>query len=175
MSILKGKPMTRQEKKAYDKKRKINSLKSMYFNRYLMVRYFLAMFLFANLYWVIISWGQVVSFVALALLILSLPAAVEMFAMYGKSEPSVKFTTVFYRVQFVACILTVIALLVMPVSAILPVFTDVLESKIFAIAIFGVGVALSFACIVRLSKIDQNADKQYDRIKTIEKNLNLHI
>ncbi len=47
--------MSDQNKARYDKSRRELSLTSMYFNRYLLIRYVTAGFFFANLYWFLVD------------------------------------------------------------------------------------------------------------------------
>ncbi|MEG3033149.1 MAG: hypothetical protein RR813_08035, partial [Enterococcus sp.] len=73
------------DKKALDLDRKKLSLKNMYFNRYLLVRYLSAIFFFSNLYWLIalLLVGSKLFFVPAILIISILPAVFEQEKLYN--------------------------------------------------------------------------------------------
>ena len=84
-----------------DRNKKISSLKTMYFNRFLMVRYILAVMVFASFFLAFLSWQPFTGYAAAALLVFAALPMWELGNMYGKAEPSVKWTRRYYMVQLV--------------------------------------------------------------------------
>lgn len=65
--------------------KKETALKNSFFNRYMLVRYSLALFFFSNVYWLIILWTQVSFYIIfpITLLIFIVWSYAEQFRMYG--------------------------------------------------------------------------------------------
>lgn len=64
MSRQKNKSKNRLSKAQLDTNKKISSLKTMYFNRFLMVRYILAVMVFANFFLAYLCWPAFTSIAA---------------------------------------------------------------------------------------------------------------
>ena len=93
--------MSDQNKARYDKSRRELSLTSMYFNRYLLIRYVTAGFFFANLYWFFLSLGTqgAMKWVPFCLTVINAVVAVEQVSKYWRRDSKLPFTKFGYVVQ----------------------------------------------------------------------------
>ncbi|MEB8091474.1 hypothetical protein [Mammaliicoccus lentus] len=86
--------MNKKTKATFEKNRKETSIKSMYFNRYLLVRYASALFFFSNLYWFFYlitsrSWTFVIPLLMMIIILISVAEQVK---MYGNHSNNAKYT-----------------------------------------------------------------------------------
>lgn len=158
-----------------DRNKKISSLKTMYFNRFLMVRYILAVMVFASFFLAFLSWQTFTGYAAAALLVFAALPMWELGNMYGKAEPSVKWTRRYYMVQLVFnCGLCLVCWMA-PMSSVLPFFADVSAARILATVLLAAGGVLCVLCLRRLDKIEAGRDKQLARIRFFEEKYRLQI
>lgn len=161
--------------KAQEREGKRLTLRSLYYNRYLMIRYLLVLFFFLNMEWAFMTWGTWVFAPAAMLIVMSIRPLFEMFMMLGETDPDVKWTKIFYRIQFIVDAAMAVISLVVPPNEVLPLFANNLVTHIITFAIFAGLAGLAFLCIYRLQKIDMNIDKHYARIKQYEKVTRTHL
>ncbi|WP_297568797.1 hypothetical protein [uncultured Faecalibaculum sp.] len=175
MSRQKNKSKNRLSKAQLDTNKKISSLKTMYFNRFLMVRYILAVMVFANFFLAYLCWPAFTSIAAGIMLVLSIGPMWEMGKMYGHTEPAVRWTRRYYVLQLVIncgfCFLVWAA----PMASVFPFFADVLAAKIIASVILAFGAVLCILCLRRLDRIQAGRDKQLARIRFFEEKYRLQI
>lgn len=158
-----------------DRQKKRNALKNMYFNRYLMVRYFLAILLFSNFYWALYTWGSWIFVIPAVMLILAVTPCFENIRSYGETAANMKGTKRYYKAQLAVNACLIVLCFTPMFKETMPFLNDTLNSRILACTIFLIGFILSNASYQRLKKIDINNDKQYFRIKQYEKAINLHL
>ncbi|HHX70554.1 MAG TPA: hypothetical protein GX708_21190, partial [Gallicola sp.] len=95
------KKLSKKEKKIIDKKGKELSLKNMYFNRYLIVRYTVALFFFINLYW-LLSLLLTKSFMAILpcmLILLLILVIFEHAKLYSNHTNKLPRTKLYFKIQ----------------------------------------------------------------------------
>lgn len=172
---MSGKKDEKLSKTQLDRNKKISSLKTMYFNRFLMVRYILAVMVFANFFLAYLCWGTFTGIAALVLMILGILPMWEMGKMYGHTDPSVRWTRRYYLIQLVFnCGLTLVIWMA-PMESVLPFFADVLAAKIIATLVLMFGGVLCVLCLRRLDRISAGKDKQLARIRFFEDKYRLQI
>ncbi|HCM89150.1 MULTISPECIES: hypothetical protein [Vagococcus] len=151
------------------------SLKVMSYNRFLMIRYTTAVFFFSNLYWMVFLLYQKSSGFIIPLLLLgsSLLPIIEQIKLYREPTSNAPLTKIYYKIQLGANFVLI-------TTSFTPIFKELFffmnqdkGGKLSAIFILLVGVILSLIMLQRLTKIQQNQDKQYDRVKKYEKLLGI--
>ncbi|WP_297815275.1 PTS cellobiose transporter subunit IIA [uncultured Lactobacillus sp.] len=148
------------------------SVRSMYFSRYLMIRYFSAAYVFTNLFWLVFSVSYqdiVASIVAGILLTLILIASIEQASKWHKKDTDLRFTTLYYGVQLISNVLLA-AICYSPLGKVFFPFmtTSGVSHVIFTILIAGI-----LGCILilkRIQTIQSGKDKYLRAIKTFERN-----
>ncbi|MCE7792749.1 hypothetical protein K8O68_10010 [Salipaludibacillus sp. CUR1] len=165
----------KNDERTIEKNKKELSLKSMYFNRYLMVRYASALFFFTNLYWFVsLVMSQSALFVLpLILLVVLIMSIAEQVKVYSDHTNDAKYT----RYCFKTLLMTNVILL-LPVyfsssfTQLYPFLIDETRSKLMIFFILMTGILLSTQILKRLNKIKHNEDKHYKRIKQYEEVIN---
>lgn len=155
-----------------EQKRKENSLKSTYFNRYLMLRYSLAAMFFGNLYWLLVqlfNW-TLYAVIPIILLIYSILAIAEQFKMYGTKEVYLTKTRLFFNLQSIVQILLIaLVLCTDQISIIFPIFTAKLNSKLIIAFVLGLGQLVSLFILHRIRLILEGRDRALLRLQQLEK------
>lgn len=164
--------MNNDQRLEYEKNRIRFSLKSMYFNRYLLVRYVTALFFFTNFYWLVSlilskSSFYIIPLILMGILIISVAEQVK---IYSKHTNNAKYT----RLSYIAMIIANVGLIVptclsSSFAQLYPFFVNETKSRVFVFFILITGILLSVIMLRRLNQIKQNIDKQYQRIKEYEK------
>lgn len=157
------------------KERQKASLKSMYYNRFLMVRYCLAVFFFADFFWGVLSWGTLAGCLGIGLVVLGIMPVWEMGKMYGVTEPARNWTRMYFRLQLVISLAVCVLVWTSPMQSIYPFFNETALTKTIGFLLPLCGVLMSWLCVRRISKIDQGCDRQLQRIQFFETKYNLHI
>lgn len=163
--------MTKNEPSFEDKKHEM-SVKSMNFSRYMMIRYFSAIYLFTNLFWLIfsISYKNIfASVVSGILFLLIIAASIEQATKWHTKSTELKLTTTFYVAQLVMNIFFA-AICYTPIGK---VFFPFMVSNDVANIIFTIQLLGLIGCILvlkRISNIHNGHDKYIKAIETFEKN-----
>ena len=155
--------------------KKLSSLKTLYFNRYLMVRYFLAVFVFSNFYWALYTQGHWIMVLPCMLLLLAIKPCFDVIRSYGETNIDMKWSTIYFRAQLGVNIVAGILMWTGMFHDLFPFLSDITISHILAFMILFIGGIMAFSCVKRLGKIERNEDKQYQRIIQYEKALKLHL
>lgn len=143
----------------------------MYFNRYLLVRYVLALFFFTNIYWLLslLMSGSSLFFIPLALILLLLSSVAEQIKILSKHTNQAIYTKYYFTTQLITNVL------LMFLSSFSSIFTQLypflinqLRSQILVLSVLAIGVLLSSVIVYRLYQIKHNKDKHYYRIKKYE-------
>ena len=95
--------MTKKEQLEIERQRRETALKNTFFNRYLLLRYTIALFFFGNIYWLLNQFirPSFVIVLPITLIVLAILATVEQFRLYGKRDERLKVTQMFVRSQAV--------------------------------------------------------------------------
>ena len=82
--------MTKKEQLEIERQRRETALKNTFFNRYLLLRYTIALFFFGNIYWLLNQFirPSFVIVLPITLIVLAILATVEQFRLYGKRDGS---------------------------------------------------------------------------------------
>lgn len=167
--------MTNIEKNKLELEKKQFSLKNMYFNRYLAVRYLTAGFFFTNLNWLglLLLAGSKWLWLPLLLMIAVLPAVAEQVRLYQHHENVAPRTNQYFRLQLIINILLAAASFSPLFQSLFPFMAQNDQGRLLVLAITLVGILLSVLIQQRLKKISTNHDQQYVRIQQYEKALQL--
>lgn len=154
-----------------ERNRKNLSVKTMYFNRYLLVRYVSSLFFFTNLYWLILLGMSKSSlfFIPVVLLIVFVVSAAEQVKIFSSHTNNAKYTKYYFYIQLVTNIILLFPTYLSSTFTIFyPFLIEKEQSKLFIIAILMIGIFLSAIIVKRLHSIQHNEDKQYECIKEYE-------
>ncbi|OFI49510.1 hypothetical protein BG261_02715 [Floricoccus tropicus] len=168
--------MNNHEKAALEARKKQTSLQSMYYNRYLIVRYITATLFFANLYWVIllVFSKSLFAIIPAILIIVMIPAMFEQIKLYSTPTNKVPYTKIFYFLQFFVNALIVISTSNNTFNYIYPFMNSTLLARLVIASFALLGIILCIFVEQRLKKISHDEDKHYQRIKQYEKSLQIH-
>lgn len=163
------------EKKALDTDRKKLSLKTMHFNRYLLIRYISAGFFFTNLYWLILLYlsQSRLLFLPLFLIIVILMSVFEQAKLYSTPTNVVPRTTNYYRLQLIVSTGLLLVTFTPLFSFLFPFMNKGVSGRAFIAVFLLTGCLLCLWIQNRLRNISLNHDKHYQRIKQYEKSLYL--
>ena len=141
------------------------------FNRYMLFRYTLALFFFANIYWSLALFFKpnLYLLVPFAMLVLLVRATIEQFKLYGMSIPKLSRTELALKIQLVTHILVITLSVFNQTSILFPTFTNQLSAKLMIIILQALGIFLINFNLNRIALIKQNKDNYYQRFQTIEK------
>lgn len=170
--------MAKQGRKTDDqllRARRETSMKSLYFNRFLLARYSLAIFFFANFFLAYLCFPEIAGIGAVGMLIMSILPIWEMGKMYGEKTPKYKMTKYFFVLQWFFNLILIFMTALQPVSKTFPFLTDISTSRIVMLVVLVIGLALATFVLYRFYQIDRNVDKAYRRIEFFEKKYRLHI
>ena len=162
-------------KRKIELEKKQLSLKNMYFNRYLIVRYLTAFFFFMNMQWMILllSAKSLGSSLPMVLLLAILPAVGEQVKLYRKHQTNVPWTKRYFLFQGVCNILLIPVLFTSGFTLLYPFMANNNRGQLFVFILSVSGIFVSVFIQYRLKKISLNQDQQYIRIKQYEKALYL--
>ncbi|WP_244856945.1 hypothetical protein [Oceanobacillus sp. J11TS1] len=158
-----------------EQNRKKLSIKSMYFNRYLLVRYVSALFFFTNVYWLLslLMSDSSLYFIPLVLIIVLLFSVVEQVKLFSKHTNNAKYTNYSFKIL----LFTNVAL-ILPTcfsssfTQLYPFLLNQEKSKVLVLIILAIGILLSALILYRLYRIKHDEDKHYERIKQYEEAIN---
>lgn len=142
--------------------------KNSLFARYMLFRYSLALFFFANIYWIMILSYQlsVVIILPMLQLLLIVIACAEQFTLYGKTTVSLKWTKLAFVGQVVVNIFAIL-LVILPgqFDQIFPIFSNQLSGKLFVMMLQVLGLGISQVNLKRIEQVKHNTDKFYYRFQ----------
>lgn len=156
------------------KARRSAALRSMAVNRYLLVRYSLAVLLLFNVLGAFLCWPELSGWVFGGLSLIGGLGAIEVGLQVTSPERTCKILPVFFAGQALVSITLLAALLNMPCSSLLPCFNDGADAANFALVLNAAGFVLSAVCLIRLYKISRNQDKQMQKIVYFKQKYNLY-
>lgn len=148
--------------------KKETTWKNNLFSRYIIFRYSLALFFFANTYWTLILIYQtsIYMILPLVMLILSIMAIAEQFILYGQRIALLKWTKLAFQAQSVVNGLALLTL-VLPDQFVkaFPVFANNLVGKGFVAAVLVLGLLVAAYNLKRARLVESNSDRFYYRFQ----------
>lgn len=153
------------------RKKHQDSIKYMYFSRYLMIRYVVTIFFFTNLMWLIISasYGSVVGMIlALAMGIYSAVASFEQLSKMHNRKRDIPITRIYLYVQMAFNVVLAALIFTTVCKTIFP-FAINNDVQYFLLALLLVGILLVALCEYRIRQIIKNKDRYYRVIETFKK------
>lgn len=162
--------MDRLEKEKLEKRRQEMSLKTMYFNRFLLIRYITAGFFFVNLYWFfsLIMSNTIWVLVPGVNLVFITIAAFEQCAMVSSPIDNAKKTILTYKEILIVNILLIVALFTPLFNDLFPFLTKSIKSYCLILGIVIIGIIFCSISLKRLEKIKNRTDKQFNYVKKYE-------
>ena len=160
-----------REKAEVAKTKHRESIKYMYFSRYLMIRYIVTIFLFCNLMWFIISAYYGSRFGIFAALIMGVYSAVASFEQLSKMhnrKRDIPITRIYLYVQMAVNALLASGLFTPLKKMIFPfvINNDILY---FMVAFLLIGIVLAALCEFRIHQILNDKDRYYRVIEVFKK------
>lgn len=152
------------------------ALKMMAYNRYLFLRYMLAISFFANLNWgifLIIS-KSTIAILPILLIILSVGPIYEQLILYNKpfENKELKFSVGYFILQLIINVSLMSTVGIESLYQLLfPFMANNWYGRIGIIGIQMIGIIISFACINKIKKIKKNKDSGYKRLQQLNKTL----
>jgi hypothetical protein len=160
--------LTDQEKQKIEATRRENGVKNMYYTRYFLIRYVVAFFFFVNLYWILMFFITGTAAMVIIPFLLAGFGAIcmwEQSRMYTKDQkPAVKTHFYFLTITVVNSLL-IIATLFNQYRYFYPFLSVSSTTQIFLLVILSLGILLSVWMLRKLSRINNNSDKQYYRVQ----------
>ena len=167
--------MDKKTKVEFEKNRKETSLKAMYFNRFLLIRYMSALFFFSNLYWffTLVMSRSLTLVIPLVLMIIILISFAEQVRMYGNHSNNVKYTQSCFLSLFAVNVALIPIILLTPLFQYLyPFIVDQTSSRLIVAGVLVGGLAVSGFILFRLYNIRHNKDWHYKRLQRFENAMN---
>ena len=163
--------MDKKERKEIERQRRETALKNTFFNRFLLLRYSIALFFFGNIYWLLNQFirPSLVMIFPVILIAFSILATVEQFRLYGKRIVRLGITQMFVRLQ--AIISTGLLALTWTswFTNLFPIFENNQVARVFVFIVLLMGLVLSLLDIRRIQDLYQQKDKAYQRFIQLEK------
>lgn len=166
--------MNRQLTREIESRRQQLAMKSMYFNRFLLVRYITAMFFFAFLNWTLAMWltGSVAIVFPAVLFILSGITAFEQIHLYNQPKDDAVLTSACYKIFALALSGLFIASFTPLFSTFFPFLNQLARTQQAVVFVIIFAILVTLVVLKRLAQIKQRTDKQYQRIQAMQAVLN---
>ncbi len=156
-------------------RRRLQSLKTLYFNRFLVVRYAFAACFFGNFFLTYLGWGHWISYISLFLLIAAIYPFWELGSMYGKSKVKYQVSKIYCQLQWVFNAVLLVMIWTLPMSEVFPFFSETALARTIATCFVGIGLILLTISNIRFRKIDTKSDRVYQQIQFYEQKFGLRI
>lgn len=158
------------ERKKQEMEKKEFSIKVMYFNRYLIIRYLTAGFFFVHLNWLVLLLlkKSPAFWLPLVFLVFLLPVVGEQVALYRKHKNTTLLTGWYFKIQGVVNVLLVMSIFTPLYHSFFPFMANGEQGKALTLFVVVSGILICLFCQRRLSKIHTNEDRHYQRIKKYE-------
>ena len=163
--------MTKKEQLEIERQRRETALKNTFFNRYLLLRYTIALFFFGNIYWLLNQFirPSFVIVLPITLIVLAILATVEQFRLYGKRDERLKVTQMFIRSQAVIQMGLLVLTWTSLFTTLFPIFENNQTARLFVFVILLLGLGLCLLNLKRIQEIYERKDKAYQRFIQLEK------
>ncbi len=164
--------MAKRTKAELEAEKHAFSVQSLNFSRYIMIRYFSAAYLFANLFWLIFaiayrSWPGIL--ISAILLLIILAASVEQFSKWHTKRTALPLTRYYYWLQLGVNLL----LAVMTFTPLGKNFLPFMTSHDVATILLAIQLLGAIGCLIiekRIDNISHGRDKYAKVIQTFENN-----
>ncbi|WLS85250.1 PTS cellobiose transporter subunit IIA [Lactobacillus apis] len=157
--------------KTVEQKRHADSIKYLYFSRYLMLRYSVVIFLFVNLFWflILIQYRTWVGIVLSGLVTLfSAAAGIEQLTKMHNRKPDVPVTRYYFWTQIGLNLILAICLFIPMRKQLFPFVTNS-DSLYLMLAFLFAEIILAYICERRIHNIIIGKDKYKKLIETYKK------
>lgn len=163
--------MTKKEQLEIERQRRETALRNTFFNRYLLLRYTIALFFFGNIYWLLNQFirPSFVIVLPITLIVLAILATVEQFRLYGKRDERLKVTQMFVRSQSVIQMGLLVLTWTSWFTTLFPIFENNQAARLFVFVILLLGLGLCLLNLKRIQEIYKRKDKAYQRFIQLEK------
>ena len=163
--------MTKKEQLEIERQRRETALKNTFFNRYLLLRYTIALFFFGNIYWLLNQFirPSFVIVLPITLIVLAILATVEQFRLYGKRDERLKVTQMFVRSQAVIQVGLLVLTWTSLFTTLFPIFENNQTARLFVFVILLLGLGLCLLNLKRIQEIYERKDKAYQCFIQLEK------
>ncbi|HEU6776207.1 TPA: hypothetical protein V0416_001956 [Streptococcus pneumoniae] len=165
--------MDKKERQKIEQQRREMALTNTFFNRYLLLRYSIALFFFGNVYWLLsqfISPSPIIIIFPIMLIVFSILATVEQFKLYGNRKEKLGITLMFVRIQMLISIGLLVLTWTSWFKNLFPIFENNQVARLFVFVVLLLGLVLSLLDIRRIKKIYKRTDKAYQQFVQLEKN-----
>ncbi|MWN90639.1 hypothetical protein GQ597_07995 [Gilliamella sp. Pra-s65] len=150
------------------------SLTNLYFNRFLMIRYTTAFFLFLNLYWATFLMGSLsmVAILPLVLFVLGILTTWEQIKLYRNHCNKLPYARLFYRVLAVVFIALMITLYTPLYQLFYPFLKQTQDVLNVLLVLLTVSLIITLLMLKKLNNIQHNRDQHFKRIQAYEEFIN---
>ncbi|CBW31980.1 PTS transporter [Streptococcus pneumoniae] len=164
--------MDKKERQKIEQQRREMALTNTFFNRYLLLRYSIALFFFGNIYWLLnqfINPSPIIIF-PIMLIVFSILATIEQFKLYRNRKEKLGITLMFVRIQMLISIGLLVLTWTSWFKNLFPIFENNQVARLFVFVVLLLGLVLSLLDIRRIKKIYKRTDKVYQQFVQLEKN-----
>lgn len=163
--------MVNQEKIALKQRRQETSLDTMYFNRYLLIRYMTAAYFFSNMHWafLLIGYHQMTAIIPITLFLVGILVVIEQVKKYWHKESRLPFAKYYYYAQGLVNLVGILSYLTPFSDQLFPFMSA--KGMLPMILWLGLGLV---GCVIlekRIHAIEQNKDRALTIIKEYEATL----
>jgi hypothetical protein len=149
---------------AIEKNRQDMSLKSMQFNRFMMVRYATAFFFFVNLYWALLMRHTWVVVIPLVIMVIASLAIVEQIKLFGTHTNQLVYSKLFFRTQAILNVALMISTMTPLFASLFQFVNNTSNNRYTVLFLLLLGTGLILVVNRRLNLIASNHDKYYSRL-----------
>lgn len=171
-----GEVMQKQKKTQQSTYRKETSKRNFRYNRFLLLRYLLAVFFFSNLNLAILYWlgKNKLILIPLGMLVLSVLAIYEHVKLYGETTDKVdhqlRYNLLYHQVQGILNSLLLLSTLAnIQFLTFFPFLVNTAKNRWIVAIILILGIGLSLLSIRRIMAIREQKDKHFGYIQEYEK------
>lgn len=164
--------MDKKERQKIEQQRREMALTNTFFNRYLLLRYSIALFFFGNIYWLLnqfINPSPIIIF-PIMLIVFSILATIEQFKLYRNRKEKLGIILMFVRIQMLISIGLLVLTWTSWFKNLFPIFENNQVARLFVFVVLLLGLVLSLLDIRRIKKIYKRTDKVYQQFVQLEKN-----
>lgn len=144
------------------------SIRSMYFNRYLLLRYAIAVFFFANILLAIAGFPHLCAIAAIILLLSALRPLWLLGTANGKKQIPMKSLQIYFGLQTIWLICALCQCIWGNVSDLFPFFNNTSASRTFLLCLLGTGSVLDAGCLWKVMTISSQTDRTLQKIRFYE-------
>lgn len=164
-----AKRQRRKESEDLTRKQREASLRSLYVNRFLLIRYSLAAFFFSNFFLAYLAWPSLTGICAAILFAASLKPCWEMVSLYGEKKVKYTWTRHFFQIQWVFITGCLVLLFTIPTEQLFPFLNNSFQAKAVSASFLTTGFILATLSLRRFGQIQAGTDKTLQKIRFFEK------